>query len=142
MYLRGEQLFERTRERERGQRARSPAHSGAEMQRNREKSGERKHFFCSAPVCDGEKSRKAAEKHRPCGPSVLVCVRARARELIKNLVVMINANYFFILAAESFAAQILLKINRMSGGARVFYEVLRARARAASPLSTRLSHAK
>lgn len=71
-----------------------------------------------------------------------MCVRARARELIKNLVVMINANYFFILAAESFAAQILLKINRMSGGARVFYEVLRARARAASPLSTRLSHAK
>jgi hypothetical protein len=56
-------------------------------------------------------------------------------ELIKNLVVMINANYFFILAAESFAPQILLKINRMSGGARVFYEVLRARASSASPLS-------
>jgi hypothetical protein len=87
-------------------------------------------------VCDGEKSRKAAEKHRPCYiccPLCAVCVCVC--ELIKNLVVMINANYFFILAAESFAPQILLKINRMSGGARVFYEVLRARASSASPLS-------
>lgn len=52
---------------------------------------------------------------------------------------MINANYFFILAAESFAPQILLKINRMSGGARVFYEVLRARALCLSALDSTLS---
>jgi hypothetical protein len=104
MYLRGEQLFERerpAREREssfaRSQRRRR------EMQRNREKSGERKHFFfCSAPVCDGEKSRKAPEKHHPrCCP---LCVYVCACELIKNLVVMINANYFFFFSGRAVCA--------------------------------------
>jgi hypothetical protein len=99
-----------------------------------EKRREETLFLLCACVRRGEK-QESGRKTPPLLRCPL-CACASARELIKNLAVMINANYFFILEAESFAPQILLKINRMSGGARVFYEVLYAR------LLTRLSHAK
>jgi hypothetical protein len=143
MYLRGEQLFER--ERPERERARSPAHSGADERcRGTERKAARGNtFFFALRLCaTGRKAGKRQKKHHPrCCP---LCVYVCACELIKNLVVMINANYFFFYFSGRAvcAANFIENQSDERRSARVLRGVTRPCPLCLSALSTRLSRAK